>query len=114
MTKITDTIKIEVELTASEALKARIVLGRTNGCSGNKLYNELVRKLDPKSLFDPFSTNESIGNINYRYYEQMYENHFFGLYNENRRKALVDAEKELAIVLNRITQLKNELGEENV
>lgn len=114
MTKITDEIKIDVTITAAEALRARIVLGRTNGSPPCQLFNALTKKLDPNNLFDPFYIG-GVGHINYMAHEKDYENYFFGLYSaKEKANKLVEIEKlerESLEITSRISKLKREIGE---
>lgn len=114
MTKPTDKIRIDVTISAEEALRARVVLGRTNGAAEDKLYHELVKKLDPEGLYDPFFIENGIGTVEYRLYETDYRNYFFGLYSDKakqKRHELSVAEKELIAITAKIAKLKQSLGE---
>lgn len=111
MTKITDRIKIDVTITAAEALKARVVLGRTNGSFDSKLFWELSTKLDPNNLFDPFHV-DGISSVDYLIHKNDYEGYFFGLYDKQKKLVEIEMlERESLELASRISKLKREIGE---
>lgn len=115
MTKISDKIKIEVELGAVDALRSMVVLGRTNGNGSGALWKALRDKLDPKQLFNSRQSASMIGIVDYRSVENDVIQHFFGLYAEHDKKAkreeITSLKQEVDKLQSQISKLKNELGE---
>lgn len=117
MTKITDRIKIEVEMTAREALRSMIVLGRTNGHGDGAVWKALRDNLDPQRLFTSIGTaaNDHIGIIDYKSIENEMASIFFGLYDakakSNKLAEIELLERENLEIASRISKLKLEIGE---
>lgn len=109
MTKITDTIRIEVEMTAPEALRSMVVLGRTNGAGNGDVWKALREKLDPKRIWTSAgSVADIIGIINYASVQADVNRSFFGLYCERERSEKL---AKIQMLQTEIDQLKKEIGE---
>lgn len=105
-----DRIKIEMDVDVEDALRALVVLGRSNGSSSAIIYNTIKKALDPHGIYTPpDSVYNELGTIQYVRIEPAVKHHFFNIH--QKKVELEEAVKELLDAQERVDQLKLEIGE---
>lgn len=110
MTMLTPDSKITVELTARDALRAMILLGRSNGCANQHAYFALRQILDPQGKYNNRArqVHDELGTIQYGRIQQRVEALFFTQKHEEQE--LRNAYGELVTIQNKIAELESKVG----
>lgn len=103
---------LTVEMTARDALRAYIVLGRCNG-SSTTVYFNIAKQIDPQGLFRRFdleklNVSSVIGIIDYRSIQDNVECQFFS--KQEKRFELAELQTNIEKLTNQLCELKKELG----
>ena len=110
MFKKNDFVKIEMVVPVEEALRAMVILGRSNGSGSDSVYTAIRKTLDPDHQYHPPACiNREIGTICYVRIEDEVNNHFFTTH--QKKLELREAEKRLVAAKEYVAQLKREIGE---
>lgn len=105
-----ESVKIEMIVPVEDALRAMVVLGRTNGSGSGAVYNAIRDALDPDHQYrPPACVNREVGTICYVRIEDEVKNHFFTTH--QKKLELREAEKRLVAAKEYVAQLKLEIGE---
>lgn len=105
-----ESVKIEMIVPVEDALRAMVVLGRTNGSGSGAVYNAIREALDPdRQYYPPACVNREVGTICYVRIEDEVNNHFFTTH--QKKLELREAEKRLVAAKEYVAQLKREIGE---
>jgi hypothetical protein len=110
MTMLTPDSKITVELTARDALRAMILLGRANGTTGTHGYFALRQILDPQGKYNNRArhVHDELGTIQYGPIQQRVEALFFTQQHEEQE--LRNAYAEMVTIQNKIVELESKVG----
>jgi hypothetical protein len=109
-------IKLDLEINAADALRAYLVLGRTNGYVkgfATGLYNAIAEALNVESFHNRQALHDlarnSIGVVEYINMQRQVEQLFFASGN-NKRHVLKEKVSELEKLQKEVDKLKRELG----